>query len=214
MPLLRVFVAAFIAGAVAAVLMAWQLTGSFRNPDEFGIVALALAIFASLATLVFWIACRKGSSVRWLGLAAISLAVIAVAFSGFPRWMDAVDAQSTDPYPSAHRDAQIVLEFLLPALAADFIIWRMTLHHLLKVSGKNARTNWPWFSIGLGAIVIFNPLGLGVLSSAIAPSPTDWLAQFWLMVSVAGAVLLLILAWIEWVVRARMLRRSAAQPEV
>lgn len=102
----------------------------------------------------------------------------------------------------------------MPALAADFIIWRMTVHNMLKASGADPRTRWPWFSIGLGAIVIFNRLGLDVLSAAIAPSPIDWLAEFWLMVSVAGAALLLILAWIEWAVRGRMLRRSAAQTEV
>jgi hypothetical protein len=74
------------------------------------------------------------------------------------------------------------------------------------------RTRWPWFSIALGAILIFNPLGLDVLSAAVAPSPTDWLAEFWLMISAAGAALLLMLASIEWIVRARTVRRHSAPP--
>jgi hypothetical protein len=213
MPSVRAFVVALICGAVAALLMAWQMTTGFRTPDDFCIVGLALAVFAVFATLAFWGACWGGGNERWLGVAAIVVAVIAVAFSGFPGWMDAVDARSPDPYPSGHRDAQIVLEFLAPALAADLIIWRMTVRNLLKAAGVDPRTRWPWFSIALGAILIFNPLGLDVLSAAVAPSPTDWLAEFWLMISVAGAALLLMLASIEWIVRARTVRRYSAPPK-
>jgi hypothetical protein len=135
MPPPRAFVTALIAGLVAAMLMAWQLTSSFRTQDEFGIIAVALAAFAAFTTLMFWAACWKGGSELWLGFAAVALAVIAVAFSGLPRWMDAVDSQSTNPFPAGYRDAQIVLEFLAPALATDLIVWRMTVRNLRRARG-------------------------------------------------------------------------------
>jgi hypothetical protein len=206
MPSPRAFVVALIAGLVMAMLMAWQLTSSFRTQDEFGIIALALSAFAALTTLMFGVACWKGGSERWLGFAAIGLAVIAVAFSGFPRWMDAVDSQSTNPFPAGYRDAQIVLEFLAPALAADLIVWRMTLRNLRKARGADARMRWPWLAMLLTAAVVINPLGLDILNSAFFSSE-QLSRNIWQPIAWIGIAALVALLLLEWWLRRRALKR-------
>jgi hypothetical protein len=210
---LLAFVVAFAIGLAAACFAAWQLAISFHSLDELHLVEFALSTFAAISTVAFASICWKGGSERTLAIAALAMAVAALMFSGFPRWMDAVDALQTNPYPDSARDAQIVLEFLVPALIAELIIWRLALREWRNSRGADARTPWPWFTIAFGAGLIFNPLGLELLSSAIRQSPSDWFAPFCLKVSIGAAVLLLILGWIEHAFRARILRHSSVQAE-
>ena len=207
------FGAAFVLGLAAASFAGWQLSKNFRSLDELYLIEAALIVFAMLSTVTFAVVCLTGVSERALGLAALLLAVAALAFSGFPPWMDLVDTVRSSPYPDPARDAQIVLEFLVPALIAEMIIWRVSLRMLRKESRADTRTTWPSLTIALSAALIFNPLGLEVLSSAIKQSATDWLTMFWLQIVVGVIVLLLIFAWIEHAVRTRFLRHSSAQAE-
>jgi hypothetical protein len=210
---LLAFVVALALSLAVAALAAWQLATSFRSLDELYLVELALVVFAAISTMTFAAICRIGGSERALGIAVLVLAAAALLFSGYPRWMDMVDALSTNPYPDRARDAQIALEFLIPALIAEFIIWRLALRERRQSRNEDARTRGPWFTIAFGALLIFNPLGLALLSSAIRQSPTDWFAVLWLMVSIGAAVLLLILAWIEHALWARVRRHSSVQAE-
>jgi hypothetical protein len=209
----QAFVLAFALGLAAASFAAWQLSISFRSLDEIYLVEFAIGVFAAISTLAFAAICRTRGSERALGITALVLAVAALSFSGVPRWMDLVDGLQTDLYiDGPARDAQIVLEFLVPALIAEIVIWRIALREWRKSRGADARTSWPWLSIAFGAALIFNPLGLDYLSAATRQSPSDWLAGFSLMVSICAAGLLLILALLEYLVRAR-LRRSSVQAE-
>ena len=207
------FGAASVLGLAAASFAGWQLSMNFRSLDELYLIEAALIVFAMLSTVTFAAICLTGASERALGLAAFMLAVAALAFSGFPPWMDLVDSVQSSPYPNSARDAQIVLEFLVPALIAEMIIWRLSLRMMRKERRVDTRTTWPSFTIALSAALIFNPLGLEVLSSAIKQSPTDWLATFWLQIVAGVTVLLLIFAWIEHAVRTRFLRHSSVQAE-
>jgi hypothetical protein len=214
-PILRwqAFAVAFALGLAAASFAAWQLSTSFRSLDEIYLVEFAIGVFAAISALAFAAVFRTRGSERALGITALVLAVAALSFSGFPRWMDLVDSLQTDPYiDGPGRNAQIVVEFLVPALIAEIIIWRIALREWRKSRGADARTSWPWFTIAFGAALIFNPLGLDYLSAAIRQSPSDWLAGFSLLVSICAAGLLLILALIEYAVRAR-LRRSSVKAE-
>lgn len=213
MPPVREVMVAFVVGLAAASFVAWRLAINFRMLDEFDLIGLALTLFAASVSLALAVVCRAGGSEGVLGVSVLGFAIFALCFSGLPPWMDAVDARSTNPFPSSHRDAQIVLEFLIPALTADVIIWQLMLRYWRIARGADARTLWPWLSIAFGAAVILNPFGLAVLSSALAQSSTDWFAGLWLLVSAGAAVLLLTLAFIERAVRARILRRSSVQAE-
>ena len=63
------------------------------------------------------------------------------------------------------------------------------------------------------AVAIFNPLGLEIIGSSIAYSPTDWLRDLWVIVTLAGVAIIVALGLIEWFVRGRMIARAATRAE-
>jgi hypothetical protein len=200
-----------IAGACVAALgvawlIAWQLISSFRTSDELGIVMAAIAADLMLAAAVFVVVLKKAGTERALGFTAAAIALATLSFSGWSAWMDAVDARSTNPFPSDHRDAEIVLEFLAPGLAGLTVLWRLLVRAHRLAHGQDPRTRWPWFTIAAGLVVVFNPLGINILGSALAHSPSDWLWELWAMMSAAAAVVLVVLGIIEFALRARRLR--------
>lgn len=201
---------AFAVAGGAALGVAWliglQLTLSYRTTDEFGLVATAIAVDLALAVGVFALVLQKSGDERMMALAALVLAVATLLFSGWPVWMDAVDARSTNPYPSAHRDSQIVQEFLLPSLAGLVILWRMLVRSHRMAAGLDPRTRWPWFTMAVSLALVFNPLGIELVGSALAPSGSDWLAGLWRIVVGVAAAVLAVLALIEFALRARRLR--------
>ena len=201
---------AFAAAGGAALGMAWlialQLTLSYRTTEEFGVVASAIAVDIALAIAVFALVLQKSGRERDMTLAALVLAVATLLFSGWSVWMNAVDARSTNPFPSDHRDAQIVQEFLLPSLVGLMVLWRMLVRSHRIATGGDPRTLWPWITIGLGLVLVFNPVGIELVGSAVAPSGSDWLAGLWRIIVVVAAAVLAVLGIIEYVLRARRLR--------
>jgi hypothetical protein len=213
MPQSQAFAAAGGAALGAALLIALQLTLSYHTTEEFGLIAAAIAVDLALAVVVFAVVLRKSGDERTMALAALVLAVATLLFSGWSVWMNAVDARSSNPYPSAHRDAQIVQEFLLPSLVGLMILWRMLVRSHRIAIGRDPRTRWPWITMCVGLALVFNPLGIELVGSAIAPSGSDWLAGLWRIVVAVAAVALAVLGIIEYALRARRLRLSV-QAEV
>ena len=206
MPNSHAFAAAGGAALGVAWLVALQLTLSYRTTEEFGLVASAIAVDIGLAIAVFAVVLQKSGGERELTLAALMLAVATLLFSGWSVWMDAVDARSTNPFPSDHRDAQIVQEFLLPSLVGLMMLWRMLVRSHRIAAGLDPRTRWPWFTMAASLVLVFNPVGIELVGSAIAPSGSDWLAGLWRIVVAVAAVVLAILGIIEYALRARRLR--------
>jgi uncharacterized membrane protein YgdD (TMEM256/DUF423 family) len=206
MPNSHAFAAAGGAALGVAWLVALQLMLSYRTTEEFGMVAGAIAVDLALAVAVFAVVLQKSGGERELTLAALVLAVTTLLFSGWSVWMDAVDARSTNPFPSDHRDAQIVQEFLLPSLVGLMVLWRMLVRSHRNARGVDPRTRWPWITTCLGLALVFNPLGIELVGSAVAPSSSDWLAGLWRIVVAAAAGLLAVLGIIEYALRARRLR--------
>ena len=181
MPQSQAFAAAGGAALGVAWLIALQLTLSYRTSEELGLVASAIAVDLALAVGVFALVLRKYGDERSMALAALVLAAATLLFSGWPLWMDAVDARSTNPYPSAHRDAQIGLEFMLPSLVGLVTLWRMLVRAHRIATGLDPRTRWPWFTNAWpGARV--QSVGIELVGSAVAPSGSDWLAGLWRIV--------------------------------
>lgn len=65
----------------------------------------------------------------------------------------------------------------------------------------------------VAAITIFNPVGLAFIGAAIRYSHTDWLRDFSVLIVLSGAVILLLIGIIEWLVRRRVAARRSAMPE-
>ena len=206
MPQSQAFAAAGGAALGAAWLIALQLTLSYRTTEEFGLVASAIALDLGLAVAVFAVVLQKSGREREMTLAALVLAVATLLFSGWSVWMDAVDARSTNPFPSAHRDAEIVQEFLLPSLVGLLVLWRMLVRSHRIAAGRDPRTRWPWITMVIGLVLVFNPLGIELVGSAVAPSGSDWLAGLWRIVVAVAAAVLVVLGIIEYALRARRLR--------
>ena len=160
----------------------------------------------ALAVAVFAVVLRKSPYERTMTLAALVLAVATLLFSGWSVWMDAVDARSSNPFPSAHRDAQIVQEFLLPSLVGLVMLWRMLVRSHRIAIGRDPRTRWPWITMCVGLALVFNPLGIELIGSALAPSGSDWLAGLWRIVVAVAAAVIAVLGIIEYALRARRLR--------
>ena len=206
MPHTHAFAAAGAAALRVAGLIALQMMLSFRTMEEFALVATAIAVDLALAMTVFALVLRKAGTERALAMAALALALVTLAFSGWPVWMDAVEARSTNPFPSDHRDAQIVLEFLSPGLVGLAVLWRMLVRAHRQAAGADPRSRWPWFTITAGLAIVFNPLGIEILGSALAHSAGDWLWGLWVSISAAAAAILVVLATLEFALRARRLR--------
>jgi hypothetical protein len=197
---------ACVAALGVASLIALQMALSFRTMDEFGLVLAAILADLVLATAVLALVLRKVGTERAMALAVFAVALVTLLFSGWSSWVDAVDARSTNPYPSSHRDAQIVLEFLVPSLAGLTVLWRLLVRAHRKAEGRDARTLWPWLTIAAGLALVFNPLGIEIVGSALVRSPTDWLSGLWVLVTAVAAAVMIVLAVIECALRARRLR--------
>ena len=70
-------------------------------------------------------------------------------------------------------------------------------------------SRWPWVTIVAALVLICNPIGFEILLSAIRYSPTDWLRDLWVQVAAGTAVLIILAACLEWVVRARRAKRRS-----
>jgi hypothetical protein len=76
------------------------------------------------------------------------------------------------------------------------------------------KTQWPWITLLIAAVAIFNPVGWAFVSAAVRYSVTDWLRDFAVAVTLIGAAILIVLGVIEWMLRRRYLaKRRAVVPE-
>jgi hypothetical protein len=67
---------------------------------------------------------------------------------------------------------------------------------------------WPWITMTFAALLALCPIVQDIAVAAYRQSPTDWLRELWLTVTVAGVVILALLALLErWI-------RSAGRPRV
>lgn len=67
-------------------------------------------------------------------------------------------------------------------------------------------TRLPWFTLIAAAVLILNPLGRDIVGSAIRYSPTDWLRDLWVMVTLIGVAVLVVMGAFEAWYRGRRLR--------
>jgi hypothetical protein len=72
------------------------------------------------------------------------------------------------------------------------------------------KTQWPWITLLVAAVAIFNPVGWAFVSAAIRYSVTDWLRDLAVVVTLTGAAILIAMGLIEWWLRRRYLARLNA----
>jgi hypothetical protein len=138
-----------------------------------------------------------------------------VVLASAPSLREWIAARSSDPFQVARgQELQITLEILIPALFVVLVQWGLVRRRWLAEAGEEDLTLWPWVTAVLAGFAIFNPLGLAIIAAALTQSAGNMLAQFWAMVTVVGATMLVVMAGLECYIRWRMLRRRlAASPE-
>jgi hypothetical protein len=203
-----VFFGTLLVSLFVALLAALQLADFFNANQEF-ILVLLLPVIAAVSMTAFAIAYAVGRT-RTIAATAIGLAVLALVLAAAPGLVQSIAGRSTNPYAIGIENLTITLELLIPALLTVLIQWGLVRRRWLRVRGAEDLTRWPWVTTVVAGLVILNPLGLAVVSGALAQSGTDWLRELWTIITAAGVAMLIVLGLIEYYIRGRMLRRRLA----
>jgi hypothetical protein len=72
----------------------------------------------------------------------------------------------------------------------------------------NVRTQWPWISLLLSAIVALNPLGLDVIYSAFLANEA-LSRNIWGSIALTGLAIMALIIVLEWLTRKFIINRRA-----
>jgi hypothetical protein len=204
------FLGMLLLSLVVALLAALQLGDFFRASEEFVLIITVIAIFASAAIAVFAIAYAVAKRIGTINHIALALSLLAVALVALPRLVEEIAERSQNPFTVGRESGFITLELLVPALLIVLVQWGLVRRRWMSMHGGEELSRWPWYATALTLLVTLNPIGLAFLASAVKLSQTDWLRQLTTLVVACGAVVLVVVAAIEFCVRARILRRRLA----
>ena len=70
-------------------------------------------------------------------------------------------------------------------------------------------TRWPWITAVGAAVLAMTPIVHEIFNAAFVSSER-WMQDFWQFVFLCGVVIMAVLAFIEWGIRAIVVRRRAA----
>ena len=70
-------------------------------------------------------------------------------------------------------------------------------------------TRWPWMTAIVAGILGISPIGRDIFDTAFISSER-WMQDFWQFVYLCGVAIVIVLALIEWGIRAIIVRRRAA----
>ena len=122
-----------------------------------------------------------------------------------------VAAQSKNPEVVLRpRSGKIKTVLLIPMLLAVATQWWFVRRRWLQARDLDHRTAWPWITTIAACVVMLSPIGLEILSAALAQSVTDWFRGLWLIVALIFGGIVLLVGLIEWGIRARMRRKRPA----
>lgn len=207
------FLGMWLISLVVALLAALQLGDFFGANNEFGLVILGVMGFTVFALLVFAVAYAKARRAAVFAFVAWALAAIALAPAGLPGLIQTIADRSTNPYTVGTENTSIMLELVVPALAAVLVQWGLVRRRWLRAAAEDDFTRWPWIATAVAGLVVLNPFGLAFVQGTLKHSGGDFMWEFTAMVTGAGLAALLVMAWIECYIRDRILnRRLASSP--
>jgi hypothetical protein len=204
------FLGILVLSLIVALLAALQLADHFRAGDEFAVVTAVLAAFAAGSIAVLGIVSAGAKGVRSLNRVATGLAVLALILAALPGGAEWIAGRSSDPFSIGEKAVQIAIQLVVPALLAILVQWGLVRHRWLRIRSGEDLSRWPWVTTIVAGLAILNPIGLEFIASAIRQSPTDWLRQFTLTVTLSGLAAIGLMGLIEYAVRGWMLRRRLA----
>jgi hypothetical protein len=199
---------ALLLSLVVGLLAGLQLADFFYATDELVIILCANAVFGTVAIAVLAATAARARQASAINAAAGLLALLAGALAFLPRFVQWIADHSIHPFTIGVENIHITLELLIPMLLTVLVQWGLVRQRWLRVGGERDLTRWPWVTTVVAGLLILNPLGLAVVSSALQRSPTDFMWPLMAEASAAAALLLVVMAAVECYIRGRILRRS------
>ena len=204
------FLGMLLLSMVVALLAAFQLGDYFGATDEFVVVIVVLAIFAIVTMVVFAVSDMVAKSAQALNWVALTLALSALAPLFSPRLVERIAERSTNPFTVGVENTHVTLELLIPALLTVLVQWGLVRRRWLRAAGDEDLTRWPWVTTVVAGLVILNPIGLAVVATTLDRSGSEFMWQYFAMVTAAVGGVLVVMALIECYIRGRILRRRLA----
>jgi hypothetical protein len=204
------FLGMLLLSLVIAMLAALQLGDFFQATDEFALVAGVVAGFAVVAMAAFAASYALVSRARALNGAAWLLAAAAAALPSVPGLVDWIASHATNSHTVGIENTYIRIEVMVPALIVVLVQWGLIRRRWLRTAGEDDFSLWPWATTVVAGLVILNPVGLALVSSAFKRSAADLLWELFAWMAAATSAALVVMAVVECYIRKRVLRRRLA----
>jgi hypothetical protein len=201
------FIGIFLISLVVALLAAFQIGNQFQTGDELVLVLAAIAIFATAAIVTFAAGFARARNLRSINWIAFVLAAAAFAPVSTPRSVEWIAAHAANPTTMGIENTAIALAILIPTLLAVLVQWGLVRRRWLLDRGRIELTRWPWVTTVIAALVTLNPVGLTIIASTLERSATNFMWQYFALVTASAAVAVFVMALIECYIRGRILRR-------
>jgi hypothetical protein len=207
------FLGTLLLSLFVALLAALQLADHFRATDDLVLVLVAIPALTFVILLCFAVTSAAARKARAFNIVAVLLALLAVGLVALPAFIEWRAGRSLRAAALDRSNLKLALELLVPLLLAILVQWGLLRRRWLRARGAEDLSRWPWVATTIGGLVVLNPVGLEFIHSALPAlrrSPAEW-PQHVPAVAAAGAALaLLVMAWIEYYIRGRMLRGRLA----
>jgi hypothetical protein len=200
------FLGIFLTSLLVAELATLSLGDFFAADDEFVLVLVAVAAFATtFTTAVFAICYATVQRARALNGIALLLALLAIMLVAVPGVVARIAAFSSNPFAAGEEGIPIAVELLVPALLAVLTQWGLVRRRYLQMAGEDDLTRWPWVTTAIAAFVLLNRYGLEFIVASFKQTDIMW--PFMSAVTVGSVGALVVMAGIECYIRGRILRR-------
>jgi hypothetical protein len=207
------FILAFIVSWFAGNAVAHALAIHFNADLEFVIVMFGLFLVALVSIIMFAIAYQFVRHPRTFNYAALGVVLLITLLVVLALRYEPIFGKSTYSQQFDEKSIHLMLEFLVPSWIIILIQWGWVRRRWGRTGPPGARemamTRWPWIVTIVALIVVLSPPGLGVIEAGVRQSATDWLRSIWLGVTLGGAAVILVLAWIEHRIRARRIEGAS-----
>jgi hypothetical protein len=207
------FLGTFLLSLFVALLAALQLADHFRATEEFVLVLIAIPALTFVILLCFAVTYAAARKARAFGIVAVVLALLMIALVTLPAFVEWRAGRSLRAAAFDRNNLKLALELLVPLLLAILVQWGLLRRRWLRARGAEDLSRWPWVATTIGGLVVLNPVGLDFVHSALPAlrrPPNEWSQHVPAMAAAGAALALLVMAWIEYYIRSRMLRGRLA----
>jgi hypothetical protein len=201
-----VFLGILLLSQFVALLAGLQLADHFRATEEFIAVMMAIIVFALVAIVAFAIAYVFARTTRPLRSVAMTLVLVVLVLLALPKMIPWLYEPKVNPLRITTKEVPVLLELLVPALILILVQWGLVRRRWLRIRADEDLSYWPWVTTVLAGLIVLNPIGLEIASSALRAAGSG-LPDTKRTTAIVAVAIFVVMACIEIYVRGRMLRR-------